>query len=109
VFLNAADIHCLPSYREGFGMTIIEAAAVGVPTIASNIYGIKDTIIDNETGLLHEAGDIDGIYSLMKYLALNPEIRLSLAKSARKRVAEQFSMEQISASWLREYNKYVPY
>jgi glycosyltransferase involved in cell wall biosynthesis len=109
LFLNAADIHCLPSYREGFGLTIIEAAAVGVPTLASNIYGIKDTIIDNETGLLHEAGDIDGIYSLMKYLALNPEIRLSLGKSARKRVAEKFSMEQISASWLHEYNKYVPY
>ena len=50
--MATADVFCLPSYREGFGTVIIEAAACGTPSIGSNIYGISDAILDKETGLL---------------------------------------------------------
>ena len=53
----AADIFCLPSYREGFGMMIIEAAACGVLAVASRIYGITDAVDDGKAGLLFPAGD----------------------------------------------------
>ena len=46
-YLAASNVLCLPSYREGFGTVIIEAAAMGVPAIASNIYGISDAGVDN--------------------------------------------------------------
>ena len=57
-YMTAADIFCLPSYREGFGMTIIEAAACGVPAVASRIYGVTDAVVDGKTGLLFPAGDV---------------------------------------------------
>ena len=49
--LKRADVFCLPSYREGFGVVIIEAASVGLPAIASRIYGITDAVDEGVTGI----------------------------------------------------------
>ncbi|MDC3170811.1 glycosyltransferase [Prochlorococcus sp. AH-716-E13] len=65
-FLNDSDILLLPSRREGFGNTIIEAAACGVPTISYDIYGIKNSIIKNITGLLAKPFSIEEFSNLMK-------------------------------------------
>ena len=51
-YLAIADILCLPSYREGFGTVLIEAAAMGVPTVGTNIYGLSDAVVQGETGIL---------------------------------------------------------
>lgn len=107
-FLNAADILCLPSYREGFGSIIIDAAAVGIPAIGSNIYGIHDAIVKEETGILHTAGDIDGIYNSMHRLAVNEPLRRKMGKAALLRATEQFAMEKITGAWLNEYKKNLP-
>ena len=48
--VSVANVICLPSYREGFGNVIIEAASCGIPALCSNIYGLKDAVIDNKTG-----------------------------------------------------------
>ncbi len=50
--MAGADIFILPSHREGFGSTVIEAAATGIPAIASRIYGLTDAVQDGETGYL---------------------------------------------------------
>ena len=46
--MQSADLFCLPSYREGFGSSIIEAAACSVPSLASQIYGLTDSVIEGE-------------------------------------------------------------
>lgn len=56
--LQAADLLCLPSHREGFGQVIIEAAACGVPSVASNIYGLRDLIDLGVISWTHKQGDI---------------------------------------------------
>lgn len=58
---SIANILCLPSYREGFGTVIIEAASCNVPTLASDIYGIKDAVVKHQTGFFHKAGNANDI------------------------------------------------
>lgn len=69
-FMSASDVFVLPSYREGFGLSIIEAASVGIPAIGSKIYGITDAIVDGETGLLFEPGDVDSLASQMELMMM---------------------------------------
>ena len=49
-----ANVLCLPSHREGFGTVVIEAASCGLPTLASKIYGLYDSISENKTGFFHK-------------------------------------------------------
>lgn len=95
-YFTASDIYCLPSYREGFGSTIIEAAACGIPAIGSNIYGITDAIIDGETGVLVEKGNVDALASAMLSLANDSSMREKLCESAKQRALEKFHQQRLS-------------
>ena len=59
--MAAADLFCLPSYREGFGMAAVEAGSCGLPVITSRIYGLTDAVEEGVTGLMHEPGDVNEI------------------------------------------------
>lgn len=104
-FLKASDILCLPSYREGFGTVIIDAAAIGIPAIGSDIYGIRDAIVDELTGILHKPGDIMAIYEAMLRLSTNKLLREQMGKTAMLRVKNKFTMDEISKAWLNEYTE----
>jgi glycosyltransferase involved in cell wall biosynthesis len=104
-YMTAADVFCLPSYREGFGMTIIEAAACGVPSVASRIYGITDAIEDGKTGLLFPAGDVSALtQSLLKLITVN-ELRQQMGNAARVRALEMFPSEKIIGGMLALYGE----
>jgi glycosyltransferase involved in cell wall biosynthesis len=102
-FLAASNVLCLPSYREGFGNVIIEAAAMGIPAMASNIYGISDAILDKQTGLLHSPKDIGAIFKTMKYFLNNPKIVKSYGRSAKERVSAEFDEKILSKYWFDFY------
>ena len=104
-YLAAADVLCLPSYREGFGNVIIESAAMGIPAIASNIYGITDALINNQTGLLHEAKDIPGIHSKLEQVLKDPLLVKKLAIAAKQRAVKDFDSKVITDEWLRFYHQ----
>lgn len=101
----AADVLCLPSYREGFGMSVIEAAACGVPAVASRIYGIVDAIEDGSTGLLHAPGDIGAIATALDALASDCGGRLAMGKRAKERVVRDFSSARVVQAQLAFYAK----
>ena len=90
-YMASADVFCLPSYREGFGSVIIEAAAVGLPAVASNIYGITDAVENGETGLLHEVKDIVAIQDALFKIVTDEKRRSQLAMKARTRASDYFS------------------
>jgi len=104
-YMCVADIFCLPSYREGFGSAIIEAAAIGIPTIASRIYGISDAVEDGYTGILHEPGNISELTTAMLNLASNKGSRETMGKAANKRAVTKFSEQIVADAMLKFYQK----
>jgi glycosyltransferase involved in cell wall biosynthesis len=104
-YMATADIFCLPSYREGFGMTIIEAAACGVPVVASRIYGITDAVAEGKTGLLFMAGDVDALTKALLNLIAENELRQCMGNAARVRTLELFPSEKISHKMMMLYDK----
>ena len=107
-YVCASDVFCLPSYREGFGSILIQAAAGGVPSIASRIYGITDAVIDGETGLLHEPRDINALKNCMQTLIDNKPLRLKLGEQAKARAIKDFDSKVITQEWVNFYLKNVP-
>jgi glycosyltransferase involved in cell wall biosynthesis len=106
-YFNASDIFCLPSYREGFGSVLIEAAACGTTSVASDIYGIQDAVIDGVTGLLHEPRSVDDLVRKMKYLIDDPGSREKLAKAAHERAINKYSASIIEDALVTFYKDRV--
>lgn len=105
--LIAADALVLPSFREGFGLVIIEAAAMGIPSIGSNIYGISDAIIDGKTGLLFDVKDSKDLNMKMKSFLLDGHLRKSLGNRAYERAINSFSQDIIMKHFI-DYYKNLP-
>ena len=95
LFMNAADIFCLPSYREGFGTVIIESASCGIPAIGTRIYGLKDAIEDGITGLLVGVKEIESLKHAMERLLQDHEMRKKMGETARMRAKEEFDQRKV--------------
>jgi glycosyltransferase involved in cell wall biosynthesis len=105
IYMTAADVFCLPSYREGFGSVIIEAAATGLPSIASNIYGITDALVNGKTGILHQPKDVLELYSAMSFFINNPIAVKTMGLAASERVKNYFSTAIVVNAMLDFYKK----
>jgi glycosyltransferase involved in cell wall biosynthesis len=103
-YMMAADIFCLPSYREGFGQVIIEAAACGVPAVASRIYGISDAVEDGVTGILFPVADITSLTQSLLALISNHAMRQAMGDAARQRALKLFSSHKITAEVVAFYS-----
>jgi glycosyltransferase involved in cell wall biosynthesis len=106
-YLVGADILCLPSYREGFSQSIIEAAAMKIPCIASNIYGIKDSVVDKKSGLLHKVKSINSIIKGINFFLKNRHKKYIYGQYAMKRAYKNFDQEIISNEWIVFYKKHI--
>ena len=103
-YMAAADIFCLPSYREGFGSVVIEAAAVGLPAIASKIYGLTDAVEEGVTGFLHEPRSIEQLMMLLERYAGDTDVRIQMGRNARARAIKQFSSEGLVQAQIKFYS-----
>ncbi len=104
-YLNCADAFVFPSYREGFGMVLIEAQAMGVPCISSDIIGCNEIIIPGENGELIPAKDADVLYERMKDWVEHPDKVAYMARNARRLVAERYEQKMVWNALLETYRK----
>lgn len=105
-FMRLSDILCIPSYREGFGQVIIEAAGCGTPSIVSNIYGLKDSIVNNKTGFFFKPKDIYDLNKKLKKLILDKNLRDKMSNESEKRVKNYFSSKIIDSELKNFYKKF---
>lgn len=104
-YMAAADIFCLASYREGFGLSLIEAASAGLPCVASRIYGVTDAVVDGVTGLLVPVRHVGALVDALAQLMANPGLRQKLGAAARTRAQQQFSQAVVVDAWLDFYRQ----
>ena len=86
---------------EGTPVAVLEAGATGLPVISTRHGGIKDVVIDGETGFLVDEGDVESMAEKMLLLARDPDLAGQLGKKARERICTEFSMEKSIANLWR--------
>jgi glycosyltransferase involved in cell wall biosynthesis len=95
IVLKALDMLAVTSLTiESFSMAAVEAMAMAVPVIATNIGGLPEVVEDWKTGILVPPGDVNALCNAIKYLVKNPEARLKMGENGRARVLEKFTIEQ---------------
>ena len=94
-YLSAMDCYVLPSYREGFGMGVVEAEAMGLPVIVSDIPGPVDAMEDQRTGIVVPAKDEQALYSAMCWITEHSAIAQQYAKVGVAYVQEKFEQSKL--------------
>ena len=93
-WLAAADINVLPTFYEGFPLTVLEAMASGLPTVASDVGGIPEAVENGVSGLLVPPGDSHKLAEALSMLLREPARRMQMGHAARQRLMQSFVLEQ---------------
>lgn len=93
--LAAADVFMLPSYREGFPMSVLEAMAAGKPVIASGIDGVNESVSEGESGLLFKPGDAGALSRAILSLSADRARGLEMGRRGRAMVMEKFGLDKM--------------
>ena len=94
-YFSAMDIYILPSYREGFGMGIVEAEAMGLPVIVTDIPGPTDAMIANKTGLIVKKRNKTDLEEAMIKLEKNKDLREEFSNYANQFAKDNFEQTQL--------------
>ena len=104
-FFRLADIFVLPSFFEGLPIAVLEAMALGIPTISTNITAIPEAVKPFETGILVEPGDSDALASAILNLQNDRSLREKLSENGRKFVLENFDERKAARIAIENYEK----
>jgi glycosyltransferase involved in cell wall biosynthesis len=102
------DVLVLPSYREGFPRAPMEASAMGVPTMVTDIRGCRETVDHGENGLLFPVGDADALGQSLIALLRDDERRTQMGDTGRRIAEDRFDEQQVFDRVLSEYERLLP-
>lgn len=102
---GSASVVACPSLREGFGVACLEAMAAGRPVVASAVGGLRDLVVDGETGLLVPPGDVAALRRALERLLGDADLRVRLGRAARERVLAEFTWKGYAAHILDAYDE----
>lgn len=104
-YLLSSDAFVLPSYREGFGMVLLEAGAMGLPCITTNISGCNEIVIQGENGEIIPPRDEKALYEKMKDWVVHKDKLAYMSSHARSFVENRFDKKTVWLKLLDEYNR----
>jgi sugar transferase (PEP-CTERM/EpsH1 system associated) len=105
--LRELDIFVLPSRAEGISNTILEAMAIGLPVVATNVGGNSELVVDGETGFLVPRNNPQALAEAIVRYINNPELRGQHAKNARERAVKEFSMDIMVKKYIDVYDDVI--
>ena len=104
-YYAAADCFVFPSYREGFPNTVIEAGAMGLPSIVTDINGSREIVVQGENGVIVPPKDADALYQAMLDMIRYKAVRERMAGNARKMIASRFEQSFVRKCLLEFYDE----
>lgn len=96
-FYAAMDVLCLPTLREGFPNVVLEAAAAGLPSIATDATGAVDAVVNGMTGITVGVDDDKALAEAVDMLAADPGLRVRMGSAARERAVRDFPPQRVWA------------
>jgi glycosyltransferase involved in cell wall biosynthesis len=105
--LRDVDIFAMPSTWEGFGVSAIEASAMRLPVVASNIHGIPDVVVDGETGILVPPADAEALAGAIERLVTTPGLPASMGDAGRAFVEKHYDWRDNTRLMERLYDDMV--
>ncbi|MGB6064076.1 MAG: glycosyltransferase family 4 protein [Desulfomonilaceae bacterium] len=102
-YYRIMDIVVLPTYREGFPYSILEASAMGLPVVASRVTGCVEAVVDGVTGILVPPRDVQSLVEAICTYVEDPELRVKHGQAGRDRVLAHFRQEPIWEALSEEY------
>ncbi|MCB0317237.1 MAG: N-acetyl-alpha-D-glucosaminyl L-malate synthase BshA [Bdellovibrionales bacterium] len=101
--IRNCDLFILPSENESFGLAALEAMSSGLPVVASTTEGLPEVVINNETGLLADVGDVESLAQHVTSILSDNELYNKMSVAARKRVEDNFSKECLISTYENFY------
>jgi glycosyltransferase involved in cell wall biosynthesis len=92
--IASCDAVLVPSLKEGFGLTAVNAMAMSRPVIASRVGGLPEVVVDGETGLLIEPGNADSLAEAMRKIAADAELAQQMGQAGRMRAVGKFEINK---------------
>lgn len=106
-YIACMDIFSLPSYREGFGMVVIEAQAMGIPVVVSDVPGPIDAMRHNETGLIVSVKSVEELAKSLKFLLQKEDCRIEFGKAAAIFARKNFEQKEFMKRVLEDKERLV--
>jgi 2-deoxystreptamine N-acetyl-D-glucosaminyltransferase/2-deoxystreptamine glucosyltransferase len=104
LYERAAIVAC-PSHREGFGVVCAEAMAYGRPVVASGVGGLRDLVVDGETGLVVPPGDVTALRAALLRLLGDAELRRRLGAAGRERARDRLAWTAVAEATIAAYER----
>ena len=98
-----ADCFVMPSYREGFPNTVLEAGAMGLPSIVTDINGSREIIENEKNGLIVPAKDADALYVAMERMLTDTAVRSTMKQNARQMIESRFEKNFVQSCLIEFY------
>lgn len=104
-FNKGMDIICLTSDNEGTPVSLIEAQASGLPVISTDVGGVRDIVLDGESGFITKLGDIETYVEKLRLLVENEKLRVKFAATGRDFVTSRFNYERLAKDMSTYYRE----